>query len=143
MNQTSAAITVVAAIIVHDGKILACQRKRGGSFELMWEFPGGKVEPNETPEQALARELNEELGVSATIGREIYRTRHQYKELPRALELIFFLATVNPSQIRNLDFEQIQWRAPQSLAELDFLPADRDLIDRLSAGTLILSDSET
>jgi 8-oxo-dGTP diphosphatase len=139
MNQTSPAITVVAALIEHEGKILACQRKRGSTFELMWEFPGGKVEPNETPQQALARELQEELGVQSTIGREVYRTHHHYKELPRALELIFFLATVNPSQIRNLNFEQMQWRSPQSLAELEFLPADRDLIDELAVGNLRLN----
>jgi 8-oxo-dGTP diphosphatase len=136
MSEPDAAITVVAAIIEHQGKILACQRKRGSSFELMWEFPGGKVEPDETPQQALARELQEELGVKAAICREVYRTRHQYKELPRALELIFFFAAVDATQIRNLVFEQIEWRSRHSLAELNFLPADRDLIDQLSAGWL-------
>jgi 8-oxo-dGTP diphosphatase len=138
MTENNAAITVVAAIIEHRGKILACQRKRGHTFELMWEFPGGKVEPSETPQQALARELKEELDVEADVGREVYRTRHQYKELPRTLELIFFIATADPSQVRNLVFEQIEWRSPQSLIALNFLPADRDLIDQLSAGKLRL-----
>ena len=63
-------LTVVAALIHSDGKLLVCQRKRGTSFAMMWEFPGGKVKPGETLEQALARELEEELGTKATIGPE-------------------------------------------------------------------------
>ena len=130
-------ITVVAALIERDGKLLACQRKRGGKFELLWEFPGGKVEPGETPGNALARELLEELGVRARIGREVYRTRHQYAHMREPLELIFFSATVPAApEIRNLVFEQIRWCEPASLRELDFLPADRELIERLADGAV-------
>ena len=63
---------VVAALIEADGKLLVCQRRRTDSFGLMWEFPGGKLEPGETPAQALARELQEELGVEAKIGPEMF-----------------------------------------------------------------------
>ena len=134
-------LTVVAAIIEQEGKLLVCQRKRGGNFELMWEFPGGKVEPGETPQAALARELQEELGVQAEIGREIYRTRHQYKELPQAFELIFLSASIADSaQVTNLDFERIEWRAPGSLLELNFLSADLDLVRQLAAGRLRVDD---
>jgi 8-oxo-dGTP diphosphatase len=115
-------LIVVAAIIEHQGKLLVCQRKPGRNFELMWEFPGGKVETGETPEAALAREIHEELGVHPEIGAEIYRTRHQYKELPQAFELIFFLAAIpDPAAIKNLDFEKIEWRRPESLLDLNFL----------------------
>ena len=131
-------LTVVAALIEHNGRLLACQRKRGQRFELMWEFPGGKVEAGEAPEQALARELREELGVAAQVGPEVYRTRHQYSELPEALELIFFAASAVPGGIRNLVFEQIRWCAPSALLELDFLPADRELIAQLASGALAL-----
>lgn len=129
-------ITVAAALIEHDGKLLACQRRRGDKFELMWEFPGGKVEPGETPCDALARELHEELGVSARIGREVYRTRHQYAEMAVPLELVFFAASADPARIRNLVFEQIRWCEPVSLPGLDFLPADRELIAQLASGAL-------
>ena len=82
-------ITVVAALIQSDGKLLVCQRKRGTSFAMMWEFPGGKVKPGETLEQALVRELKEELGAKATIGSEVYRTQHRYAELGDRLSWSF------------------------------------------------------
>jgi|SRR5271166_3997604 len=131
-------ILVVVALIEHNGKLLACQRRRGSKFELMWEFPGGKTEPGESPEQALARELREELGVTARIGPEIYRVRHKYPEMKEGIELIFFAASVNPAEVKNLDFEQIAWREADSLPELNFLPADRDLIEKIANGSLRL-----
>lgn len=129
-------LTVVAALIELNGRLLACQRKRGGPFELMWEFPGGKVEPGETPQQALARELREELGVDARIGPEVYRTRHQYAEMLEPLELIFFAASAVPGGLRNRVFEQIRWCTPSALLDLDFLPADRELVSQLATGAL-------
>jgi 8-oxo-dGTP diphosphatase len=126
---------VVAALIEADGKVLVCQRRRTDSFGLMWEFPGGKVEPGESPAEALARELHEELGVVARIGPEIFRTRHQYSELGEAIDLIFFSATVIPADIRNQAFEKMEWHQPQTLRELNFLPADRDFVAKLVHGT--------
>jgi 8-oxo-dGTP diphosphatase len=111
-------LTVVAALIEHEGKLLVCQRRRGSRFELMWEFPGGKVEPGETLEAALARELQEELGVTATIGPEVHRLRHQYASTGVPFELVFFSASVAAQEIQNLEFEQIQWRELNSLAEI-------------------------
>ena len=131
-------LTVVAALIESQGKLLVCQRRRDDSFALMWEFPGGKIMPGETLEAALARELHEELGVRAEIGTEIYRTRHQYAQLSEPIELIFFAATVRAADVRNLVFEEIAWRTPASLPELNFLPADAELIEKLATGTLRL-----
>jgi 8-oxo-dGTP diphosphatase len=132
-------LTVVAALIEANGKLLVCQRRRGGTFALLWEFPGGKKKAGETLEQALARELHEELGVSAQIGREVHRIRHQYAEMSEPIELIFFVAETNSAEIRNRVFENIEWRAPESLAELNFLPADRELIEKLASGNLKIS----
>ena len=131
---------VVAALIESEGKLLVCQRRRGGPFELRWEFPGGKVQPGETLEAALARELEEELGVTAKIGREVYRTEYRYAEMPEPIDLIFFAASVPRTEIRNLVFEQIEWREPGSLPELNFLPADRELIEKLAKGKITLTD---
>jgi len=129
-------LTVVAALIEQDGKLLVCQRKRGDTFGLLWEFPGGKLEPGESAPEGLARELREELGVEAQIGAEVFRTRHQYAELTEPIELIFIAATVKPDEVQNLAFEAMEWRAPETLPELNFLPADRELIERLRLGTL-------
>jgi 8-oxo-dGTP diphosphatase len=131
-------LQVVAALIEHQGKLLVCQRRRGGAFELLWEFPGGKAQPGETLEAALARELGEELGAAAKVGREVYRTEHRYAEMKEPLELIFFAASVPRAEIRNLVFEQIEWREPDSLPDLNFLPADRELIEKLASGEISL-----
>ena len=133
-------ITVVAALIRDNGKLLVCQRKRGTSFAMMWEFPGGKVKPGEALKQALVRELEEELGAKATIGSEVYRAQHRYAEISDAIELIFFHAHLDPKKVRNLVFEEILWREPSSLPELNFLPADKELIEKLASGTLLAGD---
>jgi 8-oxo-dGTP diphosphatase len=126
-------ITVVAALIEENGRMLICQRSRAGSFPLSWEFPGGKVEPGESLPQALARELQEELGVACTVGAERYRTRHRYAQQPElrdALELVFFSAQLSAPP-RNLAFEQILWERVEALGNYDFLPADRELVVQL------------
>jgi 8-oxo-dGTP diphosphatase len=125
-------LSVVAGVIESGGKILVCQRRRGDIFELMWEFPGGKVKPGETWPQALRRELLEELGASAEIGAELFHTQHRYAEMSEPIDLTFFAASMNPDQMRNLAFEKMEWRAPERLHELNFLPADREFIAKLA-----------
>jgi mutator protein MutT len=132
-------ITVVAALIVRDAKLLVCQRRRDDSHGLQWEFPGGKIEPDESPAQALIRELREELGVDATIGREIYRTSHRYRESQTELVLIFFRAKVEASAtLQNLAFERFEWADIPRLADYDFLQADKELIGLLVSGSIQL-----
>lgn len=125
-------MVVVAAIIVRDGRVLACQRRRGGKFALKWEFPGGKVLRGETPEAALKRELHEELNIRAKIGAEIFRVRHRYAEMPEEVELIFFSAQIESEKLENRIFEKLAWAEPAKLLELDFLEADRELVDKLA-----------
>jgi 8-oxo-dGTP diphosphatase len=125
-------MVVVAAVVIQDGRILVCQRRRKDSFPLKWEFPGGKVKQGESPETALARELREELGVGAKIGQEISRARHKYAQMRDEIELIFFRASLEDSAIENRVFEQIEWAKPEELPAKDFLDADRELIERLA-----------
>lgn len=128
--------TVVAGIIGQGGRILICQRRKDDTFGLKWEFPGGKVLPDETPTAALARELEEELGVTAQIGAEICRTRHKYPEHAREIELLFFTAHLESPNVQNLAFEQIVWELPARLSEYDFLAADREIVERLAKGKM-------
>lgn len=132
---------VVAGLLWNEGKILVCQRRRWDTFGLLWEFPGGKLEPNETPAEGLRRELREELGVEATIGAEIFRTEHRYTQMKEPIELIFFHAKADPTAMKSLAFEQIQWVAPDSLSKLEFLPADREFVERLSRGEFSAPES--
>ena len=130
-------LTVVAGLIEAEGKILVCQRRRGDAFELMWEFPGGKLQSGETPEAGLARELREELGVEAAVGAEIFRTRHRYAEMSEEIELIFFAVAAEAAAIRNVVFESMEWRAAGELSELNFLPADRELVEKLARREIV------
>jgi 8-oxo-dGTP diphosphatase len=131
--------TVVAALICRGGKVLVCQRRRNDTFALQWEFPGGKVEMGESPIDALERELREELGVAATIGDEIYRTKHRYGDLAADLSLIFYRASVQAdSLLENLAFERFEWADPSELLRYRFLAADKELIALLVRREIVL-----
>jgi len=122
--------TVVAAIIERAGQVLIAQRKNLGYHPLKWEFPGGKVEPGETPESAVIRELHEELGITARIDRELMRYEYQYTGRSRIL-LIFYRVVDFDCAPRNLDFEEIRWEQPARLGNYDFLEGDAEFIARL------------
>jgi 8-oxo-dGTP diphosphatase len=120
-------VEVVAAILEREGRILICQRTARQSHPLQWEFPGGKVEPGESPAQALARELEEELGIRGARGEEIARYPYAYPGKPPVL-LIFLRVTHWEGEPRNLIFEDMRWEPPERLAAFDFLEGDRDFI---------------
>lgn len=126
-------ILVVAAVIERDGRILIGQRKTGDWNQFKWEFPGGKVEIGETPRAALARELDEELGIMAEIGDEITRYGHQYRGRP-PIELIFFRVTAFTGEPVNRAFHEICWEEAAKFAEYDFLDGDLDFVRRLARG---------
>lgn len=125
--------TVVAAIIERDGQVLVGQRKASGHHALKWEFPGGKVEMNETPQAALARELEEELAVEARIEDEIARYEFQYQGRSRIL-LIFYRVREISGEPKNLDFAQLKWVARDELKNLDFLEGDTEFLRAYSRG---------
>jgi 8-oxo-dGTP diphosphatase len=124
-------VEVVAAIIEQNGRILICRRTAHQSHPLKWEFPGGKVEPGESPEQALTRELQEELGIAGSVGQEI--TRYQYAYSGRApIVLIFFRVTAFTGSPQNLIFEEIRWEQPDRLAGFDFVEGDLEFLHSLA-----------
>jgi 8-oxo-dGTP diphosphatase len=127
---------VVAGLIVKDGKLLVCQRTRHQTMPLKWEFPGGKIEEGEQPRYALRRELEEELGILATVGDEVRRIQHEYPN-GGMVELRFFIVREYQREIENRIFRDMQWAEPKDLPAYDFLEADLTLVKELAAGKLL------
>ena len=119
---------VAAAVIVQDGKLLATQRGHG-DYRGFWEFPGGKLEPGETPEEAVVREIREELDCDITVTSFFLHVVHQYPEF--LLDMDCFLCTVDPSAIRFLEHEDARWLTKEDLWSVKWLPADRDVLLKL------------
>jgi len=130
-------IAVTAGILTDGERVLVCQRRAGESFALKWEFPGGKVEPGETPEDCLARELREELAIEAIVGPEVYRTDHTYSN-GFAVRLLFFRVLRYHGTPQNLAFERTAWIPPRDLLAYDFLEADRGVVERMVRGEILL-----
>ena len=127
---------VAAALIVRQGEVLIGQRRPDQPMALQWEFPGGKIEAGESPEQALARELHEELGIQAAIGAPVTRIRHNYRH-GGAVDLQFFAVREFAGEIESRIYHQVRWVRLADLPEYDFLAADRGLIRELAAGKLL------
>lgn len=128
---------VVAAVIERaDRRMLIGQRRHNDTSALKWEFPGGKVHEGETLEEALSRELREELGVTLTKSREIAEVCHQYGNSSAQLEIHFFAAQLLERDITPIVYEHIAWVLPKELANYDFLAANRELVANLATGRL-------
>lgn len=127
---------VVAALILRDNEVLICQRKAGSAMGLQWEFPGGKVESGETPEQALRRELEEELGIQASIGSHIAEIEHHYRN-GGAIHLNFFAVHTFEGEIQNRIFEDTRWAELRDLPAFNFLAADKKFVRDLANGKIL------
>ena len=134
MLQYNDMIQVVAAILEREGLILIGQRTPQQSHALQWEFPGGKVEPGETPAQALVRELEEELAIRARDLREV--TRYQFAYPGRSpIELIFFRVGAWDGDLRNLIFHDLRWEPREKFSAFDFVEGDREFLHGLYNGS--------
>ena len=128
-------ILVTAGILMNGDKILICQRHHADPYGMQWEFPGGKAHHGETLEQALRRELMEELSIDAQIGEEVFRLRHHYPD--RYVEVVFLSVRSFTGKLSNRVFEAIEWAPRTRLPEYNFLEADRELVARIARGEFV------
>lgn len=124
-------VLVVAAVVIENGRVLVTQRPAGSHLQGLWEFPGGKVEPDEDPRDALARELNEELGIDSCVGDVVDIAFHRYES--KNVLLLFFRTSIpasSPSP-RAIDVADFAWRAAAELIDDDFPPADVKILGKV------------
>ncbi len=122
-------IDVAAALIFRDGKLLIAQRHAGSHLGGLWEFPGGKREPDETFEQCLVRELREELGVEASVGELFDEVTHAYPE--KTVRLKFFICRLEGGEPEPLGCAAVKWTGKSELEDHEFPAADAKLLKKL------------
>ena len=122
-------IEVVAAIIHRDGTYFATQRGYG-EFEGMWEFPGGKIEPGESPEAALKREIQEELAVDIIIENLLCTTEYDYTSFHLTMQC--YLCGIKFGEIELREHKSARWLTTETLDSVKWLPADKEVIDKLN-----------
>lgn len=121
-------LVVVAAVTERDGRVMLCQRKPASHAGLKWEFPGGKIEPGESPEAALVRELREELDIGVVVGRVRDVVFYQYPD--RDVLLLFYACAIASGEPTPVDCNAIAWARPQELSKYDLAAADRVFVER-------------
>ena len=121
---------VVAALIWEGNRFLACQRPAHKTRGLLWEFVGGKVEPNETKEAALIRECKEELDVTLEVGDIFMEVVHEYPDI--AVHLTLFNAIIAEGVPQKLEHNDIKWITPAEITNYNFCPADEEILNKLT-----------
>jgi 8-oxo-dGTP diphosphatase len=125
--MTPTSIRVVAAVIQQDGKYLITQRRENASLPLLWEFPGGRVEPGETDEIALQREFSERLGAEVQVGKPVAFRRHDYDGY--TVELVLYEATLQNTELEAKRVKEFRWVAADEFSQYPFPPADTASMD--------------
>ena len=121
-------IRVVAAIIIHEDKVFATQRGYG-EFKGGWEFPGGKIEEGETPQEALVREIKEELNVEIEVGELLDVVEYDYPNFHLSLDC--FICKIKSGELVLNEHEAAKWLTKETLDSVEWLPADLRLIEKL------------
>lgn len=125
---------VAVGIIVKNGQVLACQRKKTVRYPLKWEFPGGKIEPGETAQEALIRELQEELGIEAVPDRILLTQDWTYDDGAQSplheahFQVTYFLVHAYSGEVQNRTFESTRWVSPAQLSMMDILEGNRQAV---------------
>ena len=129
-------IRVTATIIVNDGMLLIAKRKPTARLPNLWELPGGKVEPNETPEECLIREIKEEFDINITVGEYLGSNIHAYDF--GTIELMAYRSNWEDGDLILKDHEEIRWVFTHELDQFDFAPADIHFVEKLRRGEIEL-----
>ena len=129
--------TVAAALIHRQGRILICRRRADQDHPGKWEFPGGKLETGETLRACLRRELAEELGIEAVIGKEISRYQFQYPDR-KQIQLVFFTVVEYRGEPDYGHFAEVRWETVERIPAFDFLEGDVEFVKALAAGVFKL-----
>lgn len=132
--MTESPIRVTAAVILHDGMLLIAKRKPTGRLPNLWELPGGKIEPGETPEACLKRELKEEFDIEAGIKEHI--GTHTYTYDFGTVELLAYRANWDDGHLVLNDHEEIHWVFAHELDQFEFAPADAFFVAQLRTGEI-------
>ena len=122
-------VEVVAALIWDNDKFMICQRPENKARGLLWEFVGGKVEPNETKEQALIRECQEELDITLEVGKVFLDVVHEYPDI--TVHLTLFNAVISEGEPKLLEHNDLRWITPKEIPQYDFCPADKEILERI------------
>lgn len=125
--------TVAVGLLERSGRLLICRRRRNQVHGGKWEFPGGKVEPGETPREALIRELGEELGIDVVAAEEAVRYDYTYPG-ERSVLLVFFTVGSYRGRIRPSGFAEVRWESRAELPRYDFLEGDGRIVRELAEG---------
>lgn len=121
-------VKVVAAIIIHENKIFATQRGYG-EFKDGWEFPGGKIEPGETPQEALVREIKEELDIEIEVKDFLETVEYDYPEFHLSMDCFF--CSIRSGELVLKEHEAAKWLTVETLDSVDWLPADQGLVEEI------------
>ena len=126
-------IKVVAGLIFQNNKLLICQRPKFKDHPLKWEFPGGKIKKNETSEDALIREINEELSINIFNYNELISYSFNYSDLGKAVFINFYLIKNFTGKILNNFHNQLKWIEIKHIRQYDFLEGDLKIIDFINS----------
>jgi 8-oxo-dGTP diphosphatase len=129
-------VKVTAAILVKDNRILIAKRGPADRLADKWEFPGGKIESHETPEQCLKREMKEEFDIEVSVGEYLGSSIYHYDHI--SIELLAFRTHWKGGEIDLKDHDEFQWISPEALAGFDFAPADRFFIEKMRNGEITI-----
>ena len=124
-------VVVAAAVVVRDGQVLLTRRAEGQHLAGLWEFPGGKLEDGESPEEALVRECQEECGIEVAVIEILDVTHHRYPE--KEVLLLFYRCELRSGEVRHLQVADHAWVAPADLDNYPLPPADEPVVARLRA----------